>query len=390
MRRLIVALTSVLPSIVALPLTSDAALLRVAADESGDYPTIQEAIDVAKPGDFIQLEAGTYRGAGNRDLTFGGKDIVVIGFDSSPEACVIDCEGSAGDPHRGFIFENGETDEARVEGITVLNGYADTGAAVVCMEGSSPTFLSCVFLECVATTAGGGAFVADSSPTFTNCVFEGNSSEASGGGLAIAAGPSPVLFGCRFIGNSAADAGGGIHGHGSSAPHIMYCTFSGNAAGTEGGGIFVDDDSLFFIVLTTLTGNAASTGAAVSVGSHASLVMNDSIVAFNADGAAVACGLLSQATLGCCVVYGNAGGDWVDCLAGQDGQLWNLNVDPEFCSSDPDADRNWTIQIDSPCMPTDDCDYRGAWQEGCGTSPVEDSTWGRIKAAYRIEPSVDH
>jgi len=46
-------------------------------DGSGDYPTIQAAIDDACDGDVIYLFPGTYTGDGNRNIDFLGKSIIV-------------------------------------------------------------------------------------------------------------------------------------------------------------------------------------------------------------------------------------------------------------------------------------------------------------------------
>jgi len=50
-----------------------AATIVVAPDGSGDRPTIQAAIDVAAPGDVIELQDGVFTGAGNRDMDFHGR-----------------------------------------------------------------------------------------------------------------------------------------------------------------------------------------------------------------------------------------------------------------------------------------------------------------------------
>ena len=43
----------------------------------GEYPTIQAAIDACVNGDTVIVDSGHYSGPGNRNLDFGGKDIIV-------------------------------------------------------------------------------------------------------------------------------------------------------------------------------------------------------------------------------------------------------------------------------------------------------------------------
>jgi len=81
-------------------------------DGSGDYPTIQDAIDDACDGDVIYLFPGTYTGDGNRDIDYLGKSITVQSvapdFPSIVAATIIDCNVSEAEPHRGFYFHNNE------------------------------------------------------------------------------------------------------------------------------------------------------------------------------------------------------------------------------------------------------------------------------------------
>jgi hypothetical protein len=71
------------------------------------YPTIQAAIDTAKPGDLVIVADGTYAGMGNRDLDFKGKSIIVRS-ESGPSNCIINCQGTEAELHRGFHFHSGE------------------------------------------------------------------------------------------------------------------------------------------------------------------------------------------------------------------------------------------------------------------------------------------
>jgi len=73
--------------------------ITVRADGSGDYPTIQAAIDAASDYDVVVVADGNYTGEGNKNLDFGGKAIT-LRSQNGPEKCIIDCEGNG----RGFYF----------------------------------------------------------------------------------------------------------------------------------------------------------------------------------------------------------------------------------------------------------------------------------------------
>ena len=98
-----------------------AATIIVDWDGSGDYTTIQAAINDANEFDTVIVADGTYTGAGNRDLDFLGKAITVKSA-NGPENCIIDCEGSSSNQHRGFLFHNGEGPDSVLDGLTITNG----------------------------------------------------------------------------------------------------------------------------------------------------------------------------------------------------------------------------------------------------------------------------
>lgn len=99
----------------------------VTPDGTGDFPTIQAAIDAATDGDIVELADGAFAGDGNHNLDFLGKSITLRALNADPERCVIDCHGEAypGETHRGLFFRSGEGPGTIVQGITIANGAAN-------------------------------------------------------------------------------------------------------------------------------------------------------------------------------------------------------------------------------------------------------------------------
>lgn len=96
-----------------------------------------------------------------------------------------------------------------------------------------------------------------------------------------------------------------------------------------------------------------------------------------------------DADLTACNVYGNGGGDWVDCIAGQSSSNGNFSADPLFCRAEFG---DLTLHEDSPCLPGNhpqggDWGLIGAWDLGCNATgiaeSVEETSWGAIKAMFR-------
>ena len=349
---------------------------------TGDYPTIQDAINAAVNGDIIELTNGTFTGDGNRDLSFGGKAITVRSQGGDPLQCTIDCQGSDAEWHTGFSFYSLEGASSQLEGLTIMGGYNLRGAGVSCIVGSSPTITRCIFRDNLAlgtgSGRGGGLECDESSPTITECLFIGNSSTV-GGGIYCFGASNPVITDCGFY-NNTADNGGGIYID-LCTPTVSNCTFYGNDATIGGGAAYLYEGS---ISLTSCTFDQNSAGSGSAIQSRGSITLESSLIVNSSGLGAVTCVGAGSVSLTCCNVYGNSGGDWVDCIAGQDGSLGNISAAPQFCAGDPGSEKFWAIQSDSPCAPAQSsCGLIGAWDIGCNTTGTVRQTWGGLKADYR-------
>jgi hypothetical protein len=276
-------------------------------------PTIQQGIDAAAGGDTVLVAADTYTGALNRDLDFGGTNIVLLS-ESGLDLTIIDCQGSG----RGFYFHSGEDTTAVVSGFTIANAVADSGAGAYCVAGSSPRFESCKFLESTAQMRGGGLCCDASSPIVRGCQFvrnvavEGARDNGYGGGIACLSGSSPLIVDTVFSENEARYAGGGLWAQ-NAWPEVARCQFLANRIVGYGNGAGVGLVTAHGTSVTECAfyGNGVST--CVGGGLHASssiITVSDCDFRDNISGASGGMhmtGAVSSTVTGCTFV-GNVGG----------------------------------------------------------------------------------
>ena len=277
----------------------------------GPKATIQAGIDAAVDGDDVVVADGTYTGDGNRDLDFMGKAIAVRSASGDPAACIIDCEGTLEDPHRGFYFHSGETEASVVQGLTITNGYVyDTspgdanGGGVYCW-GSSPTVTNCTICGNSASDLAGGVYCAYSSPTITTCTIRDNSAYASGGVFCYEG--NLRIASCRISGNSAEYEGGGGVFCANSNPAITDCTIWGNSANRNGGGVHCWYSSPTITNCTICDNSADRNGAGVYCYSGSPTITDCTISGNSADQGGGAYGVWSSSpTIANCTITGNA------------------------------------------------------------------------------------
>ncbi len=137
------------------------------------------------------------------------------------------------------------------------------------------------------------------------------------------------------------DHGGAILCLGSS-PTIVNCVFAANVASRRGGGIFCEEQSEPTI-------------------KDCRFLNNTCLPSFGLGGAAVDTDGGYVPVLACCDVFGNEGGDWVGCIADQNGLNGNFSLDPFFCDADNGDFHLWNY---SPCN-QEGCGLIGAWPVGC-------------------------
>ena len=355
----------------------------------GDFLTIREGIeDTRCDGDMVWVQPGWYTGADNKNLSFGGKNLVVIG--SGADNTFIDCQNSG----RAFNFMSGEDTTAVLSGFTIAAGQPPGtfpyGGGIQ-IEDSSPTISDLVVVEC-SSYCGGGISCIDASPIIKNVAILNNHASDYGGGIFCTRDSlGGRLQDVDVLDNSAGYGGGGIydtynthalydvwfHGNsaqwgggmyiGRSAPTITRAHFQNNSA-SMGSAMYIPYESEAEITRTTVVHNTTtdpSDGAVQSSDSQPEITQT--IIAFNYVGKGVACSGPKLPTFYHDLSYGNAGGD---SLCGNHHD--NLFRDPYFCDA---ALEDFTLHSDSPCLPA----YNpwsvliGRYGDGgCGYAGVDD------------------
>lgn len=217
------------------------------------------ALNFTEGDEIVVLVApGTYSGAANRGLDFGGRDIWLRASGGAAQT-IIDLEGAG----RLLSLTGGETLASRLDGFTVRNGYMASCGIAVHLENASLDIRGCVFednrsgrretydhgdgqTETWWTDAcSTAAIYASGAPVrITGTVFRRNASTEtmyggmgtdSAGALVLADADGSVVEDCLFLGNSGRGAGA-VALYGTEAI-FRRCRFRRNVSLTGGGGV---------------------------------------------------------------------------------------------------------------------------------------------------------
>ena len=189
-----------------------------------EYPTIQEAIDVAKQNDSIFVSPGRYI----ENINFKGKNVKVRSTEGISNT-VIDGDGKGST----VTFNGGESETTILDGFTIING---SKSGILCDSSSSPT------LQNLRIT---------------------NSHSSYGGGIGCLNNSSPFINNVTLIGNNAS-YGGGIYCWNNSSPHLRNVRITGNFA-TVGGGLSCSSSSNPLLENVLIVQNSAAYGGGVEI-----------------------------------------------------------------------------------------------------------------------------
>lgn len=351
--------------------------------------TLQEAIDLAAPGDTVVAAPGVYgpissgnkaieiRGSGTvrRTIIDGGRSgrCATLGANSEETATrlvgfTVRSGFLASDPGGGVL--GGTAENCVIQGNTApFGGGAAYGILKDCTVSGNNSGLgggmyrvradNCTIRENTASGYGGGA----QDSVLLRCVLERNACTNSGGGADMG-----MLNRCVVRGNTAGWDGGGV-----SHATAMNSLVVGNRAGDNGGGVFGDYvNGPANLVNCTVAGNVAGgigggvaariADHAVSIGlkddsRYAAVTLNNSIVWGNA----LSGGLAEN--------YGTLGSNWsvrteagsgilaqYTCSAPALEGAGNIEKEPIFAGAD-----DWRLAEGSPCADAGSDGYRTVW-----------------------------
>jgi hypothetical protein len=331
---------------------SPATTIRVDWEGGGHYLTIQEGVTAASEGDTVLVAPGTYTGDDNRDIDFGGTNIVLVS-EAGAENTIINCENLG----QGLDINEGEDSTSVVQGFTIANASGGNGGGMN-IHHAAATIRDCIFHGCSASNGAGMYIAYNETPVYiSNCTFYANISGFRGGGI--------------FVGNTEAEV------------YITDCTFYDNhvtsaSHQSEGGGAITCTNGDGVITNCTVVGNSANhnAGGVWSYGSGMS--MANTIIALSTQGAGYGSGGGGPPNISHCVVFGNVGGD---TLASHPD---NIYLDPLLCNVDQN---NFALCANSPCLPGNNIwgELVGAYGQGCGDcdAPVLSTVWGQLKSLFR-------
>ncbi|MEZ5063467.1 MAG: hypothetical protein R3B81_01980 [bacterium] len=397
--------------------SSRATTWNVLPDGTGDFATIQAAIDAATDGDVIELANGTFTGVGNRDIDFLGKAITIRSVSGNPETCVVDAEyahGGGGECNvRGFIFRTGEDSDSVLDGVTITRasgdgcpvvGIDELGGTAIAIDGASPIVRNVVVTECTGDVGGVqvvGVFEGDptfencvvrqsagialalvqSSATVTGCLIEANGTWLSSGAAVFISGGAPRLASTAIVRNGHGGFlqgpffGGGVFAGGSAS--FEGCLIAENGTQGTGGGVYSTGNTT--ITRTTIAGNRAAIGGGLVVASGTCTVTQSVIGANCSSSEGPDIYAIGNVFIDCSAVNPAAATGLVN---------WGTTIvadDPLFCEprtcigTDPGL---YSLQLLSPARDVPGCGTLGALYGVCTVS-VAPMSWGRVKEMYR-------
>ena len=240
---------------------------------SGDYETLQEAVDAAESGDTISVLPCTYFvDSIDKNVDIDSKQLHIVSTEG-PDTTFIQIDKTF------TILVDGVSPQLTLEGFTISQTVIATNSAVNLLAGEL-TIDTCHFIDNGSIGSLGGAIYASNFDglVVVDSYFKNNYATYGGAIYAEDSNPDAVLEidQTQFISNQVSVAGGALF-FDDSPFLITNADFKGNdAASSDGGAIFIGDTKFRFMTGIHDTefkkNTAADNGGAVSIYDSASEV----------------------------------------------------------------------------------------------------------------------
>ncbi|HEY3779814.1 MAG TPA: hypothetical protein VGL56_01930 [Fimbriimonadaceae bacterium] len=227
---------------------------------------IQTALGRAAVGDTIFLQAGTYTGTGDVDLSVNKR--VNIESVSGSSSTTINCAGSSVNNHSAIIYGSAGTSGSPclLQGITFENGY---GSAVSAGQGGQ------------STSNGGAISITTSAIAISSCSFTQNFADNDGGAIYVDSSSNVSVANTSFALNKSGNFAGAIYNLGTLTG--QNCTFTSNSSNDFVGTLYNDGSA----ILTTCNIQSSQEINNGAVENQASLTLTGCVLSGNSSSAGI-------------------------------------------------------------------------------------------------------
>jgi len=341
-----------------------------------DQATIAEALAVASAQDTVLVASGTYSSVDLElpdQVTLRGEsgDPADVLLDAGNSGSVLICTDlNAGTRIQAVTLTHANDTALRctnssllLENCIISDSSGHDGGGLYILGPAAPVISGCRFLDNTTTYSGGGINCGDSPlpdlPQITDCLFARNTSSGGGGAANLQSQAGTSFSGCSFLENSSYHNGGALRSDYNPCTLVSCLLYANKTIYSEDSCFYGNELSSLQLSHCTLVYNKKDLlrlpPENVSI-DHTIIAFSDAPI-FAEEG--------TVASITCSDVFGNAAGDWVGPLAGQEGVDGNLAADPLFCGP-----RSWDFHLteNSPCLAGGTCGTIGALDSGCPTT----------------------